>query len=200
MHDQVRLIVAAGYFAVIERDSPGLAVFLAQDDDARISRQRGQFPLRHPHLALVCGLTVTTPEFGAEHDLQFVLLTPDGKPLSNATAKVLANGPPDGRDDVRLFYRIEGSGPDTVVVVHGGPGAGMDAEFVRNRLFRPFDSTKGSKGMGIGAYQVREYIRLLGGDVEVQSSPGRGTRFAVSLPLSGQSMDAPAAAGNAVAG
>lgn len=63
-------------------------------------------------------------------------------------------------------------------------GAGMDADFIRNRLFRPFDSTKGAKGMGIGAYQVREYIRLLGGDVEVQSSPGQGTRFAVSLPLS----------------
>ena len=52
--------------------------------------------------------------------------------------------------------------------------SGMDAEFVRERLFRPFDSTKGSKGMGIGAYQAREYARSLGGDVEVQSSPGRG--------------------------
>ena len=62
-----------------------------------------QFPLRHPHLALVCGLTVTTPEFGAEHDLQFVLLTPEGKQLSNATAKVLANGPADGRDTVLTF-------------------------------------------------------------------------------------------------
>ena len=50
-------------------------------------------------------------------------------------------------------------------------------------LVAPFDSTKGSKGMGIGAYQVREYIRLLGGDVEVQSSPGQGTRFALSLPV-----------------
>lgn len=76
-------------------------------------------------------------------------------------------------------------------------GAGMDADFLRNRLFRPFDSTKGSKGMGIGAYQVREYIRLLGGDVEVQSSPGQGTRFAVSLPLSGQAKDAPAVAATA---
>jgi putative PEP-CTERM system histidine kinase len=79
-------------------------------------------------------------------------------------------------------------------------GAGMDADFLRSRLFRPFDSTKGSKGMGIGAYQVREYIRLLGGDVEVQSSPGQGTRFAVSLPLSGQTMDASVAASNAAAG
>ena len=63
----------------------------------------GQFQLRHPHLALVCWLTVTTPEFGAEHDIQFLLLTPDGRQLSNATAKVLASGPPDGRDTVLTF-------------------------------------------------------------------------------------------------
>ena len=62
-------------------------------------------------------------------------------------------------------------------------GAGMDAEFVRERLFRPFDSTKGSKGMGIGAYQSREYARWLGGDVEVQSTPGKGTDFCIRLPL-----------------
>jgi signal transduction histidine kinase len=65
-------------------------------------------------------------------------------------------------------------------------GAGMDARFVRERLFRPFDSTKGSKGMGIGAYQAREYVRQLGGDVEVQSSPGRGTRFLIRLPLAAE--------------
>jgi putative PEP-CTERM system histidine kinase len=68
-----------------------------------------------------------------------------------------------------------------VAVQDNGPG--MDPEFVRERLFRPFDSTKGSRGMGIGAYQTREYVRQLGGDVEVQSNPGRGTRFLIKLPL-----------------
>jgi signal transduction histidine kinase len=62
-------------------------------------------------------------------------------------------------------------------------GTGMPAEFVRERLFRPFDSTKGAKGMGIGAYQSREYVRMIGGDVEVQSSPGQGTRFSITLPV-----------------
>jgi putative PEP-CTERM system histidine kinase len=62
-------------------------------------------------------------------------------------------------------------------------GAGMDQDFVRNRLFRPFDSTKGAKGMGIGAYQAREYVRALGGDVEVQSRPGSGTVFSIRLAL-----------------
>ena len=56
-------------------------------------------------------------------------------------------------------------------------GEGMDETFMRERLFRPFDTTKGSKGMGIGAYQAREYLRSLGGEVAVSSTVGQGTVF-----------------------
>jgi signal transduction histidine kinase len=59
-------------------------------------------------------------------------------------------------------------------------------------LFRPFDSTKGSKGMGIGAYQAREYVQSLGGRVEVQSSPGDGTTFSIILPADKVSAAQPA--------
>jgi hypothetical protein len=52
---------------------------------------------------LVCGLLVTAPELGTEHELQFVLLTPDGGRLSNATAKITAGGLTDGRDTVLTF-------------------------------------------------------------------------------------------------
>jgi putative PEP-CTERM system histidine kinase len=70
----------------------------------------------------------------------------------------------------------------TACLVVRDTGRGMTQEFIRERLFRPFDSTKGSKGMGIGAYQVREYVRMLGGQVEVQSSPGNGAAFSIRLP------------------
>jgi putative PEP-CTERM system histidine kinase len=62
-------------------------------------------------------------------------------------------------------------------------GAGMSREFIQERLFKPFDTTKGSKGMGIGAYQVREYVQSLGGRVDVASEVGRGTRFTIRIPL-----------------
>jgi putative PEP-CTERM system histidine kinase len=84
------------------------------------------------------------------------------------------------------------SGSVTVVVhraAHQGvvevadTGCGMDAAFVRERLFRPFDTTKGERGFGIGAYQAREFVRKCGGSIEVESAPGRGTRFVVKLPL-----------------
>ncbi|MEW6331945.1 MAG: XrtA/PEP-CTERM system histidine kinase PrsK [Pseudomonadota bacterium] len=61
-------------------------------------------------------------------------------------------------------------------------GSGMDEDFIRERLFRPFDSTKNGAGMGIGAYEVREYVRSLGGDVQVVSAPGKGTTFRIRLP------------------
>ena len=61
-------------------------------------------------------------------------------------------------------------------------GSGMDEAFVRDRLFRPFDTTKGSQGMGIGAYQVREFVEQAGGRVHVESEPGRGTIFRLCFP------------------
>ncbi len=61
-------------------------------------------------------------------------------------------------------------------------GSGMTPEFIRDRLFRPFDSTKGSQGMGIGVYQAREFARSLGGDLHVRSAPGHGTTFTMTFP------------------
>jgi signal transduction histidine kinase len=68
-------------------------------------------------------------------------------------------------------------------VVVADTGTGMDVGFVAERLFRPFDSTKGAKGMGIGAYQVRQFAEEAGGGASVHSAPGRGTRFEIRLPL-----------------
>lgn len=70
-----------------------------------------------------------------------------------------------------------------VEVIDNGPG--MDLEFVRNELFKPFRSTK-RRGFGIGAFQCREYARELGGDLEVVSSPGSGTTMRMRLPLAGR--------------
>jgi len=72
---------------------------------------------------------------------------------------------------------------DVAVLTVSDTGSGMSPQFLKERLFRPFDTTKGSKGMGIGAYQVREYVRSLGGRVDVASEPGQGTRMTLRLPL-----------------
>lgn len=61
-------------------------------------------------------------------------------------------------------------------------GKGMSESFIREQLFRPFDTTK-AHGMGIGAFESREYVRELGGSLEVESREGVGTVFRIRLPL-----------------
>lgn len=70
-----------------------------------------------------------------------------------------------------------------VVIEISDDGPGMDEQFIRHHLFQPFFTTKASKGMGIGAYQTREYVHSLGGAVRVRSTPGHGTVFVIELPL-----------------
>ena len=65
-------------------------------------------------------------------------------------------------------------------------GHGMDADFIQTRLFKPFDTTKGNAGMGIGMYESREFVHHLGGDIAVESEPGKGTTISLQLPSSAE--------------
>jgi signal transduction histidine kinase len=80
---------------------------------------------------------------------------------------------------VRVRLKKEGS---FAVVEIKDTGHGMSEEFIRERLFRPFESTK-SAGMGIGVFESKEYVSELGGKLEVASSLLNGTVFRVALPL-----------------
>jgi putative PEP-CTERM system histidine kinase len=80
----------------------------------------------------------------------------------------------------RVWLRTARSAGSVRVEV-GDTGAGMTEEFVRTQLFRPFSSTKAS-GMGIGSFESAQYIRELGGSIDVASRPGEGSVFTVLLP------------------
>ena len=69
----------------------------------------------------------------------------------------------------------------TVTVAIADKGVGMDADFVRNRLFQPFASTK-PDGFGIGAFEARSLVAAMGGTLSVDSGLGRGTTFTINLP------------------
>lgn len=85
--------------------------------------------------------------------------------------------PEEGRVWVSLVKR-----GDRAVVEVGDTGHGMSQEFIRERLFKPFQSTK-LAGMGIGAYESAQYIRELGGELQVDSQENKGTRITMILPL-----------------
>jgi putative PEP-CTERM system histidine kinase len=83
----------------------------------------------------------------------------------------------DGRVDIELARR----GGEVQIRISDS-GEGMSEEFIRERLFKPFESTK-SAGMGIGVFESQEYIQELGGALQVTSVPGHGSTFTIILPL-----------------
>jgi putative PEP-CTERM system histidine kinase len=84
---------------------------------------------------------------------------------------------PSGRVSIDLD---RSSGQARIVV--SDTGQGMSQEFIRDRLFKPFQTTK-QAGMGIGAYESFQYVQELGGRIDVTSELTKGTTVTLLLPL-----------------
>lgn len=94
----------------------------------------------------------------------------------------LVNNALDATDsDQRVWLKVERFGSHARVEV-GDNGLGMSEQFVQERLFKPFQTTK-EAGMGIGAYESFQYVQELGGKVSVNSQEGHGTVVTLLLPL-----------------
>lgn len=90
----------------------------------------------------------------------------------------------DATDDETGHIQVEiekAEGMANISIIDNG--VGMDEKFIYERLFKPFDTTKGNAGMGIGVYEAREYIHEHGGSINVSSKVGQGTTFYIRFPL-----------------
>jgi signal transduction histidine kinase len=108
--------------------------------------------------------------------------------LSSVIGHLVENAQQATAQDGFVHVSLAVEGDDNHILIEDN-GCGMDGAFVRERLFRPFDTTRGNAGMGIGMYESREYIRALGGDIGVRSEPGKGTRVRVRLPAHRPAVD-----------
>lgn len=119
------------------------------------------------------GLISEAPRLSVKADREKLI-----RVLGHLVQNAIEATPYTGRVDVKLSQDAQWA-----VIEVTDTGVGMDEAFIRERLFRPFVSTKGT-GMGIGAYECKQYIQELGGDIAVASKPGAGTQFTVRLPVS----------------
>ncbi|MDH4049064.1 MAG: PEP-CTERM system histidine kinase PrsK [Gammaproteobacteria bacterium] len=120
------------------------------------------------------------PEFaGCDED---IMVLADADRLSMVIEHLLRNAQEATPANGQITVEVKTAG-GMVVISIVDTGCGMSQDFIRDRLFRPFDSTKGSQSMGIGAYQARDYASALGGRLDVRSAVGEGTTFILRLPL-----------------
>jgi putative PEP-CTERM system histidine kinase len=121
----------------------------------------------------------------ASHDIQ---LTGDGGQfvmadpllLEQAIGHLVQNAVDASRPTQPVTVRMgEEDGETTIAIID--QGVGMDAEFIRTRLFEPFASTK-EGGFGVGAFEARSIVTAMGGRLTVESRPGKGSRFTIHLP------------------
>jgi len=169
--NQLLLQLRAGTTPVEAPRPVALGALVARIGEARASQQ--------PSVAVEAPAAIQA--LGHEDRLERVI----GHLVQNA----LEATPPDGQVALRVFEEGE-----YAVVEVADTGAGMSSEFVRERLFKPFQSTKPT-GMGIGAYESSQYIGELGGRILVDSRPNGGTRVKVFLPRVGSRRDTPDAVG-----
>ncbi|MDN3920433.1 XrtA/PEP-CTERM system histidine kinase PrsK [Roseateles violae] len=83
--------------------------------------------------------------------------------------------------DAPVSLRLDSAGSQAQVRI-SDRGCGMSEDFIQNRLFKPFQTTK-ANGMGIGAYESYQYLQELGGKISVESKLNRGTTVTILLPL-----------------
>ena len=106
----------------------------------------------------------------------------DTEQLATVLGHVIRNAQDAAQAHGHVMLRVKRESGHATIEIEDD-GAGMDEDFIRNQLFKPFFTTKASKGMGIGAYQARAYVRSLGGTMRVNSTPGQGSVFTIQLPL-----------------
>jgi len=105
--------------------------------------------------------------------------------LANVLAHLIDNAQQATGDEGSIDITVL-KNEDVCVVAIKDTGQGMDIGFIRHRLFKPFDTTKGNAGMGIGMYESRDFVQRLGGDIHVQSEVGTGSTIALHIPSSAE--------------
>jgi putative PEP-CTERM system histidine kinase len=111
-----------------------------------------------------------------------LLIMVDADQLTHALAHLLRNSQQAVSAAGGVAVSLEREG-DYALIKVSDDGSGMSADFVQERLFRPFDSTKNGTGLGIGAFQIREAVKAAGGTLGVQTVEGVGSVFSIRIPL-----------------
>ncbi len=120
------------------------------------------------------------PQF--EVTLNDCMIYGEQEKISAVLGHLVQNAQEATDDEGMVIIRLIISEKNAIVKIIDN-GCGMDNKFIAERLFKPFDTTKGNAGMGIGVYEAKDYILKHSGSLSVESGVNQGTEFTIQLPL-----------------
>lgn len=127
-----------------------------------------------------CAGQLPMPSLDVVSETRLVL---DSEKFSNVLYHLISNAQQATEDSGQVTVKIELTVDQSQLMIDiSDTGCGMTQEFIRERLFKPFDTTKGNAGMGVGAYDAKNFIEKTGGHLKVESQEGSGSTFTLVLP------------------
>ena len=107
----------------------------------------------------------------------------DQDKFSNVLYHLISNAQQAAADKGTVDITLEKSeNGQYMLIIIADTGLGMSQTFIQDRLFKPFDTTKGNAGMGIGAYDAKTFMEKIGGHLQVKSEPKVGSTFTLWVP------------------
>ncbi len=128
-----------------------------------------------------CQNFLPEPELIPSHKIELNL---DTEKFSNVLYHLIDNAQQATQDSGQVLIKLEQQNSFIRISIKD-TGCGMSESFIKHKLFKPFETTKGNAGMGIGAYDAKLYIEQIGGRLTVSSIPDKGTEFIIELPDNG---------------
>ena len=170
-------------FATIEAMQSRLQNMLAQLTNKQTGQEQIKKtaigPLLQTLITERCHGSLPTPALTLHTDC---LVTIDAERFSNVLFHLIDNAQQATADDGSVTVSVLCQQEQLCIKI-SDTGCGMSKEFIQNRLFKPFDTTKGNAGMGIGAYDALTFVQQQQGQLLVSSEVGQGTTFTILLPL-----------------
>jgi putative PEP-CTERM system histidine kinase len=154
----------------------------------RLGVFRGKLDLKCSSTDLNALVNRATEAFEANPSIELLknleplpLLLLDGEQIQMVITNLLLNARDAADGKARISIKTARNGNSAVLSVEDD-GVGMTPEFIAESLFRPFHSSK-NNGLGIGLFQSKVVVERHRGAIQVESSPGKGSVFRVTLPL-----------------
>lgn len=170
-------------FATIEAMQTRLGNMLGQLTNKQTSNEQSKRIMVGELIAHIikerCQTNLPAPELIVRDD---GLLQVDVERFGNVLYHLIDNAQQATADDGSVCITVEQRHQQLQIHI-ADTGCGMTADFIRERLFKPFDTTKGNAGMGIGAFDAQTFVQSMLGQLSVQSAVGVGTTFTIQLPI-----------------